>query len=567
MKQICLLLTVLFLSVQTYSQCTKCGPTDDFDGDGILNQDDLDDDNDGIPDVNECNRSNFFWSGTPNPASNPAGGPYTTTGVINGINYTYTSSVPVSVYPMYVPQAFPASYGIPLNAVGVRNDAVTTNSLSFASPMLNPVLVFASIGSSGTRVPIQFNNDFEVVWANAAVIVDKTARQISGAEGFAIIRIKGTFSSVSFSYLRAETYATFMFGADFQDCGDTDGDGILNKFDTDSDNDGCPDAIEGTASFTMADLDGNLRLTGSVDANGVPVVAGANGQQPGSAYIAGVNACDPVAYPVVKDIKVAPTAVNLEDKPLLGSSTNETGGVQISWKGRGVTITDLPTNGFILAYDGHVITQADIDAGGYVIGNYDPAKLSIAPGPGTPGGILTTSFRYAVNGINARSKDVAYTVNFSVALPVAFSTLTARFKNESLIVSWTTETETNNDHFEIEVSVDGKTFTTIGTVKTQAENGTAVQALQYRFSKEQPGSLVAALGIGLLAMGGLGACMNRKRRVSCILAVLLGGALFYSGCTKNEPLPSAEGKLYIRVVQVDKEGTKTFSKVVTVVQE
>ena len=58
---------------------------------------------------------------------------------------------------------------------------------------------------------------------------------------------------------------------------DTDGDGIPDATDTDSDNDGCPDAIEGGASFLYDDLDGDLRLTGAVDANGVPIVA--NGGQ------------------------------------------------------------------------------------------------------------------------------------------------------------------------------------------------------------------------------------------------------------------------------------------------
>lgn len=562
MNRICLLLTVLFLSLQTYSQY---GPNDDFDGDGVPNAIDQDDDNDGILDIYECNKSNFFWSGPPT-IINQAGGPYTATGVINGIGYTYTSSTPIGASgSLFSHATFPSSYGIPNVNPTIRNTQVTNNTLSFASPMLNPVLVFSSIGNTNTAVPIQFSNDIQVEWSKGVTL--DNPKQITGREGYAIVRIMGTFSSISFQYRVAEFYCDFVFGADFQDCGDTDGDGILNKFDTDSDNDGCPDAIEGTASFTMADLDGNLRLTGGVDANGIPLVAGANGQQPGTAYSAGVNACDPVAYPVTKTVTGVPVATNLSDKPLQGSSNTETGGVQISWKGRSITITSLPTNGFVLTYDGHIITVDDMDAGGYVIANYDPALLSIAPGPGTPGGTTATSFKYAVNGTSVRSADATYTVTFSQALPVTFGPVSAIFENNELVVNWTTETETNNDHFEIEASADGKTFTTIGTVKTQAENGTAVQALHYRFSKERPGKLIAALGIGLLAIGGLGACMNRRRRVSCILTVLLGGALFYSGCKKNETLPSNDGKLYIRVVQVDKDGAKAFSKVVAVVHE
>ena len=50
---------------------------------------------------------------------------------------------------------------------------------------------------------------------------------------------------------------------------DTDGDGILNYLDLDSDNDGCPDAVEGGASITYSDL-----VTGG------PTLQGGNGVDP-----------------------------------------------------------------------------------------------------------------------------------------------------------------------------------------------------------------------------------------------------------------------------------------------
>ena len=79
---------------------------------------------------------------------------------------------------------------------------------------------------------------------------------------------------------------------------DLDGDGLFNEVDLDSDNDGCPDAIEGAGSFTVADIT-NDTLTGGVDANGVPTVA-AGGQGIGSSQDANsVVCCDATAsgYP------------------------------------------------------------------------------------------------------------------------------------------------------------------------------------------------------------------------------------------------------------------------------
>ena len=52
---------------------------------------------------------------------------------------------------------------------------------------------------------------------------------------------------------------------------DTDEDGIFNHLDTDSDNDGCPDALEGSDNISASEVDVNKRLTGTVSSvTGVP---------------------------------------------------------------------------------------------------------------------------------------------------------------------------------------------------------------------------------------------------------------------------------------------------------
>ena len=268
-------------SANAAAQDVDCGCVNDNDKDEVCDAVDLDDDNDGILDVKECMTSNFYWS-TP-PTINGK----TATGKINTVNYTYTSTVNIqTTSTVYSHGTFPSSFNIP-NTTVIRNDFISTNTITFAQPVLNPTLVFSSIGNGGQNVPIKFSNPVEVLFQSGGVTVTSST-QISGQEGYLVLRMNGTYSQISFDYLADESWVNFAFGADFATFCDTDNDGTPNYLDTDSDGDGCADAIEGGASFKTSDLT-NDALSGAVDANGVPVVAGASGQTVGSSADAAVQ--------------------------------------------------------------------------------------------------------------------------------------------------------------------------------------------------------------------------------------------------------------------------------------
>jgi len=245
----------------------NCGCLDD-DNDGVCNDIDLDKDNDGILDVNECMTSDFHWSSAPQVNGKTA------TGVINGIGYTYTSSINIETTPtIFAYNKFPTEYNIP-NTTVIKNRFQSNNTITFDQPVLNPTLMFSSIGG-GPSVPIQFSNPVDVLFQSGPVTIDSPT-QITGKEGYVVLRMNGTFSEISFDYLADENYVNFTFGADFATFCDTDGDGTPDYLDTDSDDDGCLDAIEGGGNFEQTDLEGEI-LSGTVDANGVPVIA--NGGQ------------------------------------------------------------------------------------------------------------------------------------------------------------------------------------------------------------------------------------------------------------------------------------------------
>src|SRR5690606_34897175 len=150
----------------------------------------------------------------------------TATGTIDGIGYTYTSDQTVNTSPAIFDSynVFPTSAGssdifsFPRTAHSViRNIAVTSNTIEFDEPVTDPVLVFSSIGGPAGAVPVVFGQPIEVLWMDhrsggSWSVSQDSPTQITGHEGYAIVRMPGTHSSISFDYTAAENYANFLFG-------------------------------------------------------------------------------------------------------------------------------------------------------------------------------------------------------------------------------------------------------------------------------------------------------------------------------------------------------------------
>ncbi len=152
----------------------------------------------------------------------------------------------------------------------------------------------------------------------------------------------------------------------------------------------------------------------------------------------------------------------------------------------------------------------------------------------------------------------------STILPVEYGAIDAKIARGSLIVNWSTLTETNNDHFEIEVSTDGKQFVNIGTMNTKAAGGNSDKTIYYSFTKtvDVP---VAVMGISLLSLAVVLLLVNRKNRLLLSLMMVMGIGLSFASCSKNgeQVDVSGEGKLFVRIVQVDKDGTKSVTDAIT----
>jgi len=215
-----------------------------------------------------CTTSNFFWSNPPTVNGKTA------SGTINGVAYTYTSSENVrTTSNVFAHSLFPASFNVPNNNPTIQNIEPSTNTLTFASPMTNPVLVFSSIGGGPISVPINFSAPVEVLWSTSSgsgsSFVQNSPTQITGKEAYAIVRMNGTFSSISFDYLVYENYVNFVFGADFStSTPDTMPPTVtLNGSATQAINAGTSYTDPGATVSDNCDTSPTLMVSGSVDTN------------------------------------------------------------------------------------------------------------------------------------------------------------------------------------------------------------------------------------------------------------------------------------------------------------
>lgn len=156
--------------------------------------------------------------------------------------------------------------------------------------------------------------------------------------------------------------------------------------------------------------------------------------------------------------------------------------------------------------------------------------------------------------------------NNIIPLPVTFGDIMAIIKNGVLQINWTSITETNNSHFIIEASTDGRRFTKIGTVQSKAEGGNSSSSLSYSF--ETNAGSVAFASLAGLAVLGLLLPIGKKQRQLMVLAMLFCVVGFIA-CSKNasDLETSNDQQLYIRIAQVDIDGTTSYSKTVKAVRK
>ena len=146
---------------------------------------------------------------------------------------------------------------------------------------------------------------------------------------------------------------------------DDDGDNIADHIDFDSDNDGCPDAVEGAENVTESDLQTNGSIDGGVDMDGVPDLVNNGGAadvdlSQGQATTINVTTNNPADSGVLS----GSSPIDIGDTTAI-STDGDSGG---SWTVSDVSIATIDSNGVVTGVSsGSVtITYTVTSAGGCI---------------------------------------------------------------------------------------------------------------------------------------------------------------------------------------------------------
>ncbi|WAC40917.1 beta strand repeat-containing protein [Pedobacter sp. SL55] len=365
----------------TDTNVSSCSAGVDSDGDGIGDFCDLDDDNDGILDSEECGGVNKISNGV-----FPTSGGDTDTYPGWTIGGTYGG-------------AWPSSIGrVNFNSRGLefKRDANTITTFSQnltgvfsynnATINLNALYWYKTLnGNSADSEGILTVSYAGVIYATINTTVGNTPT-ITGNNGAMVnittlpaITTNGAYSTptnLSITLPKSipssgEFLLTFTAGSNssrvrdigmasisFSGCADTDGDGIPDYLDLDSDNDGCVDAREGnegvrdemltaasgTLSVGTGSAASNQNLGNTVDSQGVPTIVNAGGsadvgadqgQGIGASKNAAVNFC----------VLNAPGGVAGPD---FWVKSDDAGTIATAWKDHSANENNIPNVGAVV---------------------------------------------------------------------------------------------------------------------------------------------------------------------------------------------------------------------------
>lgn len=203
---------------------------------------------------------------------------------------------------------------------------------------------------------------------------------------------------------------------------------------------------------------------------------------PGSIASATITAGDPAS-----DCLATPSTPNTNARTLSPASSPQT-----------ITIVITPNAGYKVRVDAVEVTLKLSGSSGtatVTVGGTTPFgtaavdnNCSTTVFAGTPVESMNpVTITIVVSGYTGNNRSLTFDdiliVGASPLLPVELSKFNVKKTEQSVMLSWATASEKNNDHFEIQKSTNGTQFETIGQAKG---NGTTATGATYSFEDKNP---------------------------------------------------------------------------------
>jgi len=153
------------------------------------------------------------------------------------------------------------------------------------------------------------------------------------------------------------------------------------------------------------------------------------------------------------------------------------GGLTISSSGSVGGNGDLTINGSLTVQDGASLSQTGS-------GGTDGTGIIIVEGSGTVDQDIVDDLTVTAGGDGDCTDGCCGSPSqCDVAQPVTLSSFTGKLEGKSIQILWSTESEENFDYFNVERSIDGKTYNTLGTKKGA---GNSKNRINYSFMDYGP---------------------------------------------------------------------------------
>lgn len=303
----------------SYNSNLQYGGSQDFDGDGLVNSADYDDDNDGIFDNMECGKMipspvcdgyEAFDFGDGIGMPNYPGPCWTHLQNTSGSTYSYHNAPgqlqdpPKTSIAYFTESPACGSFGALWAATTTSGPANNGSSkiglhltglvpgATYRIALYQRFLGFAPSGPLRLEVCLDNNCGLTPTIASPTADWELVSVDLVAASSSVVLSLMGYYTTpagiMTYMGLVGVDGVTVTqldgFSATQTAC-DLDGDGIMNSFDRDTDNDGCFDALEGGNDYTSSNLTGLGSLSGATVTNGyigVPTASCAVGQQIGN---------------------------------------------------------------------------------------------------------------------------------------------------------------------------------------------------------------------------------------------------------------------------------------------